>query len=77
MKTNEAPERLYLSKNIYSTFVYQTPDPDDETQVEYFNTDTFIEKSQSFFRQSHYLFCLDGMDLHNFIEDFKKYVKGE
>lgn len=39
MKTNEAPERLYLSKNIYSTFVYQTPDPDDETQVEYIRRD--------------------------------------
>ncbi len=73
----KAPERLYLSKNIYSTFVYQTPNPEDETEVEYTSTDAFIEKAQSFFRQTHYLFRLDGMDLHNFIEEFKKYVKGE
>lgn len=39
MKANEAPRKLYLSKNIYSTFVYQTPDPDDETQVEYIRKD--------------------------------------
>lgn len=77
MKANEAPEKLYLSKNIYSTFVYQTPNPEDETEIEYVRADVFIEKAQSFFRQSHYLFHLDGMDLHNFIEDFKKYVKGE
>lgn len=73
----KAPEKLYLSKNIYSTFVYQTPDPDDETQVEYSNTDAFIEKTQNFFRQSHYLSSLDGIDLHNFIDDFRKYIKEE
>ena len=28
MKANEAPKRLYLSKNIYSTYLYQVPDPD-------------------------------------------------
>lgn len=43
MKT-DAPERLYLSKNIYSTFLYQVPDPDDETAVEYTRSDVFIEK---------------------------------
>lgn len=45
MKANEAPERLYLSKNIYSTFLYQVPDPDDETAVEYIQTNVFIEKA--------------------------------
>ena len=48
MKANEAPERLYLSKNIYSTFLYQVPDPDDETAVEYTRTDAFIEKACEF-----------------------------
>ena len=42
MKAN-APERLYLSKTIYSTYLYQVPDPDDETAVEYIRTDAFIE----------------------------------
>jgi hypothetical protein len=49
MKANEAPERLYLSKNIYSTYLYQVPDPDDETAVEYTRTDAFIEKAKKWF----------------------------
>jgi len=44
MKAN-APERLYLSKTIYSTYLYQVPDPDDETAVEYIRKDAFIEKA--------------------------------
>ena len=44
MKGN-APEKLYLSKNIYSTYMYQVPDPDDETVVEYTRADVFIEKA--------------------------------
>lgn len=40
----EAPEKLYLSKNIYGTYQYQVPDPEDDTQVEYVRKDAFIEK---------------------------------
>lgn len=40
-----APEKLYLSENIYNTFVYQVPDDDDKTQVEYVRKDTFIKKA--------------------------------
>ena len=50
MKAN-APERLYLSKTIYSTYLYQVPDPDDETAVEYTRTDAFIEKLEKFLNQ--------------------------
>ena len=85
MKAN-APEKLYLSRNIYSTYLYQVPDPDDETAVEYSQTNAFIEKACEF---------LDGcipdyvnlvhdnvdtfMDVDNkrFIEDFRNYMKGE
>ena len=45
MKANEAPEKLYLSKNIYGTYQYQVPDPDDETAVEYIKADAFIKKA--------------------------------
>ena len=44
MKTN-APEKLYRSKNIYSTYMYQVPDPDDDTAVEYIQTDAFMKKA--------------------------------
>lgn len=81
-----APERLYLSKTIYSTYLYQVPDPDDETAVEYTRTDAFIEKAVEW---------LDGcipdyidlkhtnvdtfmnVDNKRFIDEFRKYMKGE
>ena len=48
-----------------------------KNDVEYTRTDVFIEKAQDFFRQSHHLFGLDGNELYHFIEDFRKYMKGE
>ena len=38
-----APDKLYISHLIYDTFMYQTPDPDDETQVEYIRKDALLE----------------------------------
>ena len=49
---SKAPERLYLSKTIYSTYLYQVPDPDDETAVEYTRTDAFIKKACDFFEEN-------------------------
>lgn len=71
MKTN-APDKLYLSKNIYGTYLYQVPDPDDDTVVEYTRTYAFIEKAVKYIA-NHFL--APGMD--NEIEDFKNYMKGE
>ena len=81
MKAN-APERLYLSKTIYSTYLYQVPDPDDETAVEYTRTDAFIEKACEFlksYRQEIYdgEGYIAGIVNDETIEDFKKYMKGE
>lgn len=45
--------------------------------VEYTRTDAFIEKACSFFRQSHHLYTLDGVELQHFIDDFRKVMKGE
>ena len=75
MKANEAPERLYLSKNIYSTYLYQVPDPDDETAVEYTRTDAFIEKACSWLKEifSNY----ENLTDYNPTEDFKNYMRGE
>ena len=86
MKANEAPEKLYLSKNIYSTYLYQVPDPDDETAVEYTCTDAFIEKAFEFFGE-HLWEYIDvknaicatfiNVDSDKLKEDFKNYMKGE
>ena len=74
MKSNEAPDRLYLSKNIYSTFLYQVPDPDDETAVEYTRTDAFIEKAATWFANRYQVNgYLDATDIDN----FQNYMKGE
>lgn len=83
MKANEAPKRLYLSKNIYSTYLYQVPDPNDETAVEYVNTDAFIEKAVNFLEMLGYGFTIiDNITHANYgkeqlIEDFRNYMKGE
>lgn len=37
------PDKLYISQLIYGTWQYQTPDPDDETQVEYIRKDAILE----------------------------------
>ena len=77
MKANEAPEKLYLSKNIYSTYLYQVPDPDDETAVEYTITNAFIEKALKWY-------CLDCECNDNckdtkcfFYREYERYLKGE
>ena len=75
MKAN-APERLYLSKNIYSTYLYQVPDPDDETAVEYIRADTFIEKAaewlNNFYNEDTNSYLIDE-DVESFID----YMEGE
>lgn len=79
MKANEAPERLYLSEIIYSTYLYQVPDPDDESAVEYTRTDAFIEKARKWFKKRNEWIDIDGThqcDMEDF-EDFKNYMKGE
>ena len=77
MKAN-APERLYLSKTIYSTYLYQVPDPDDETAVEYIRTDAFIKKACEWLADNARAF--DEGDIYNaedLVEHFRNYMKGE
>lgn len=73
MKT---PERLYLSKNIYSTYLYQVPDPDDETAVEYIRKDAFIERAtewlDNFYNEDTNSYLIDE-DIESFID----YMEGE
>lgn len=79
MKAN-APERLYLSKNIYSTYLYQVPDSDDDTAIEYTRTDVFIKKAEKFLK-SYRRETPDGTGYicgivdDRMIEDFKKYME--
>ncbi len=38
-----APDKLYVSHLIYDTWQYTTPDPDDETEVEYVRKNVLLE----------------------------------
>ena len=40
----KAPDKLYLSELIYSSFQYAIPDPDDEFEVEYINKEVFLTR---------------------------------
>ena len=89
MKANEAPNKLYLSKNIYSTYLYQVPDPNDDTTEEYTRTDAFIENACDFFEENiKEEDCKIGSSewtelraeyksLDSFIRAFVGYMKGE
>ena len=78
MKANGAPEKLYLSKNIYSTYMYQVPDPDDGTAVEYVRTDAFIEKAKKWFEQQSETYDANGVRVYGEedFEDFRNYMEG-
>ena len=83
MKANEAPEKLYLSKNIYSTYLYQVPDSDDDTQAEYVRKDAFIKKACEWLKENitnnpsaDSVLVRNGcVTLGMLIEDFKKYME--
>ena len=82
MSTNKAPERLYLSKNIYSTYLYQVPDPDDEQVVEYTRTDAFIEKATEWLCYNYDKYIINiGSSTYpayaDLCKDFQKAMKGE
>ena len=73
MKTNEAPEKLYLLFNRpYLVDYAKLNKRRFEEEVEYTRTDAFIEKARKYIA-SHFL--TPGMD--NEINDFVNYMKGE
>ena len=77
MKANKAPEKLYLSKNIYGTYLYQVPDPDDDTAVEYIRKDAFIEKAEYFIYSALNDGIMGTANIEDFMRLFKKYMEGE
>ena len=81
MKVNKAPEKLYLSKNIYSTYLYQVQDPDDETAVEYIRTDAFIDKATEWLCNNYDKYIrVIGSSIYpaysDLCRDFQNYMKG-
>ena len=88
MKANEAPEKIYIHPDIGGREFLRPwlrRAANDES-VEYTRTDTFIEKMARFLENKLYdrveiqVFCTVIPSLTSkkaFIEDFRKYMKGE
>jgi hypothetical protein len=72
MKTNEAPEKLYLdtTDNPDNVWLRAFRPPFNTCGIEYTRTDTLIEKATSYIQQ-HWIWNT------KMIEDFKNYMKGE
>ena len=88
MKTNEAPEKIYISplSNHSDGYVGVAWDEPHKTMVEYTRTDAFIEKAVNYLNcnLSGVVAIKDGnitqgllRTKSEFIEDFRKYMKGE
>ena len=76
MKTNEAPEKIYLFENPIS----ETPDDrwlskkSCDEDVEYTRTDAFIEKALDWIDYNN---RNGGCNFDGWGEDFKNYMRGE
>jgi hypothetical protein len=82
MKTNEAPEKLYIALNELDedgrTFVLEHR-VDYPICTEYTRTDIFIEKARKWFKEQNEWFDPNGnyhCDIESF-KDFVNYMKGE
>ena len=78
MKAIEAPEKIYLEKvypdnGVLPNGINYNQSPND---IEYVRADAFIEKAERYIRS-----VADGLDkdddVEEFINEFKKYMRGE
>ena len=53
MNMNKIPDKIYVSHLIYDTWQYTTPDPDDETEIEYIRKDALLEWAQEKLQERH------------------------
>ena len=89
MKANEAPEKIILSADRETGILYDEwviKDLTDDIKIEYTRTDAFIEKAMNYLNcnLSGVVAIKDGnitqgllRTKSEFIEDFKKFMKGE
>lgn len=86
MKANEAPEKIYLIRNISTpTSLNCTNDyhekylqewykgREKDSDIEYTRTDAFIKKAENYLRNTCQRFILTEKD----IDDFVNYMEGE
>ena len=82
MKINEMPEKIYVHKCKYIGLLANEHNI-TKSCIEYTRTDTFIENACTNLKKLMYDNLMFQGRLHreevinNFVEDFKKYMKGE
>ncbi len=79
MKANEAPEKLYIDLFKGEFNISRSP---TSNSVEYTRTDTFIEKTADWLKENllNHTYVYEGevgIGMAVFLEDFRKYMKGE
>lgn len=74
MKANEAPEKIYLTSDEKTSYVF-TRKRSDNMGIEYTRTDAFIEKADKFISS---FFHPDDTELKkSILDEFHKYMKRE
>ena len=82
MKSNEAPEKIWLGKYTQNLML---SDPNSNTYVEYVRKDAFIEKACGWIKENitnnpnaNSVLVRNGcVTLGMLVDDFKKYMEGE
>ena len=73
MKAKESQEKIYIQPNAHDGW-FETNNP-TESLVEYTRTDAFIEKACEWLQEQEEITSLIFQE--DFLERFKKYMKGE
>jgi hypothetical protein len=79
MKAN-TPEKLYVDTEdgLSDSILYGFTEKRKEDDIEYIRADAFIEKACKYLEPNvKIILCGDKIDTDKFIEDFRKYMKGE
>lgn len=90
MKANEAPEKIYLIRNISTSTSLNTIDDchekylqewykgrEKDSDIEYTRTDAFIEKACEWIKEKWDDNYTMPIIIDSVIDDFKNYMKGE
>ena len=76
MKANEAPEKLYIHKSQFWGLMANEHNITKDG-IEYTRTDAFIEKAAEYLSYHLDTSKIDVNYKFEFIEEFRKYMKGE
>ena len=77
MKTNEAPEKIYLVIDPIWGSMSVNYNRNDTNNIEYIRKDAFIEKAEEFIYSALNDGIMGTANIEDFIRLFKKYMKGE